>query len=81
MMLAVLLLVAVVTSQPPAVPAPPAPVTIGQVTFQPADLAVSFEHIVAPGVTYYCTRIVWHFSDDSTIEERIEPDPDCRHFE
>jgi hypothetical protein len=50
------------------------PVSVGHLSFEPADLSVSYEQVVPLGTTYYKTQIVWRFSDGTLIEEPLEVD-------
>jgi hypothetical protein len=70
MLMPLLFLLAAAQGSPPAT----GPVSVGHVSFEPADLSVSYEQAVALGVTYYKTHIVWRFSDGTSIEEWEEVD-------
>jgi hypothetical protein len=50
------------------------PVSVGNVTFEPADLSVSYQQVVPLGTTYYKTQIMWRFSDGTSIIEPVEDD-------
>jgi hypothetical protein len=52
MLIALLLLLAAAQEGQTA----PSPVSVGHVSFEPADLSVSYEQVVAVGVTYYKTQ-------------------------
>jgi hypothetical protein len=74
------LLVLLATAAPPTQDLPFSPteaeqlVRVRNVSFDPAELSVSYEQVVALGVTAYKTTILWQFADGTTISEPLEAD-------
>jgi hypothetical protein len=50
------------------------PITVSNVSFEPADLTVSWDRVVAQDVTYIETQIAWRFSDGTSIVEQVDDD-------
>jgi hypothetical protein len=69
-----LLLATILGAQEPPPAATSLPVTVSDVWFEPAYLAVHWDQVVALGVTYIKTQFRWRFADGTSIVEQEEQD-------